>query len=169
MLPRFHQRVKSTIDIVQLIKDSERNDDGDLSIHEIRKILLVTKPFLSTVLVTCSHARQRGAGRDASEQDARFVLGRIVEIANASAHGGFRRGMTADPDFVSRAIFEWWWQERVRQGPIPAPDPRDDTRPSPELTQNPSPPTASPLGGSKLCPPSARVIQRSRLSILSMK
>ena len=74
-----------------------------------------------------------------------------MAIANASAHGGFRRGMTADPDFVSRAVFEWWWHERIRRGPIPPPieDPAPASSPhllpSPSISRTPSAASGSPL------------------------
>jgi hypothetical protein len=62
---------------------------------------------------------QLAGGQDVTLADAQFVRARLEQIANTNTHGGYHKSMTSDPDFVSRAIFEWWWHERKHKLRIP--------------------------------------------------
>ncbi len=44
---------------------------------------------------------------------------RLEALAVAALHGGYSGRIKADPDFVSRAIFEWWWGHRGNRARIP--------------------------------------------------
>ena len=62
---------------------------------------------------------QLAGGEGVTEQDAQFVRARLEAIAKASVHGAYNSRMTADPDFVSKAVFEWWWKYRGHRARIP--------------------------------------------------
>ena len=74
---------------------------------------------MAAELTGCGCGVQLVGGEGVTEQDALFVRARLEAIAKASVHGAYNSRMTADPDLVSKAVFDWWWQHRGNRKRIP--------------------------------------------------
>ena len=70
-------------------------------------------------------------------EDSRFVLAQVEAIAQAATHGGFQKAMTADPFYLSKAVFEWWWFAKDNRSVLFRPAARAGHLPLKDTTRGP--------------------------------